>query len=510
MAEPSRPLLKTETNSVDEFIKSSRSYAIAAWLVIPIATIIFEGIWAFYFSSLIGNAIVSYILSNLLLFGLLIVTTDMVFKFLVPRYRRTKMVSVAILWVVLFLIFDVLYRYYLLAVPLDAVVSDYFLFSGGLRGLILLVMFFGPILFVRTHIGDPNLFEMPLGKMATIGLLPSCLKISYYRRKGAEIGEGVKIGPLSILDCKKIVIGDHAEIGIANMIRADEFTLGRYSKLEMLVIIDTHKVVIGEEVTIQEQVYIGGLKTDKSTIEIGDLSMIFAQSVINPTHPIKIGKRVGIGGSNFLFTHGTWQPVLDGFPVAFGPITIEDGVWFPWRVFVLPNVHIGKEATIGAGSVINRDIPARCLAAGVPAKVLRKDEEYIKKYTDKEKRDILKDMLAELVGYLRIEDWHVTDPVLEDSYAMTTFRTPRGPSSKVDNQVIFMFEDRPDVWDMVKTPSYVITLFSTSHDRTTHLEQSGSWWYDLADSTWGGTRTNVSLVIHGWLSRYGHWLKYSS
>jgi acetyltransferase-like isoleucine patch superfamily enzyme len=170
----------------------------------------------------------------------------------------------------------------------------------------------------------------------------------------------------------------------------------------MLVIIDTHKVTIGEEVTIQEQVYIGGLKTDKSVIEIGDLSMIFSGSVLNPTHPIKIGKRVGIGGYNYLFTHGTWQPILDGFPVAFGPITIEDGVWFPWRVFVLPNVHIGKEATIGAGAVVNKDVPARALAAGVPAKVLRRDEEYIKRFTDAEKREIMKNVLVDLVGYLRI------------------------------------------------------------------------------------------------------------
>ncbi|MBN2228033.1 MAG: acyltransferase [Candidatus Thorarchaeota archaeon] len=297
---------------------------------------------------------------------------------------------------------------------------------------------------------------------------------------------------------------------MACMIRANEFTMGRYSSLGMLVIIDTHKVTIGEEVTIQEQVYIGGLKTDKSIIEIGDLSMIFAQSVINPTHPIKIGKRVGIGGSNFLFTHGTWQPILQGFPVAFGPITIEDGVWFPWRVFVLPNVHIGKEATIGAGSVINRDIPARSLAAGVPARVLRKDEEYIKKYTDTEKREILKDMLVELVGYLRIEDWKIQDPQLDQDFAMTSFRTPRGPSSKQDNQIIFMFEDKNEIWELVKDRTFVITLFPLDITRGRELEYRGCWWFDLENSTWGGPRTKVSMVINGWLSRYGHWMKYTS
>jgi len=498
-----------EDQDLEEFIKNSRSYAIAVWIFIPIVTIIFEWIWPPYISNLLDTS-TSYVLRNLLLFLLLGLVINAVFKKFVPRYKRGKMLVVGLLWLIFFLVFDMTFRYYVLNLNLEVILQDYNLFAGGLRGLILLVMFFGPLLMVRTHIGDPNLFEMPLGKMATIGLLPSSLKISYYRRKGAEIGQGVTIGPLSILDCKKIVIGDHAEIGMANMIRANEFTLGRYSKLGMLVIIDTHKVLIGEEVTIQEQVYIGGLKTDKSIIEIGDLSMIFAQSVINPTHPIKIGKRVGIGGSNFLFTHGTWQPVLEGFPVAFGPITIEDGVWFPWRVFVLPNVHIGKEATIGAGSVINRDVPARSLAAGVPAKVLRRDDEYIKKLTDKEKRDILKDMLIEFVGYLRIEDWKVSDPILENDYAKTSFRTPRGPSSKQDNHVIFMFEDRSELWDIVREKSFVITLFPIDSERAKNLEQAGSWWFDLANSTWGGTRTKVSLVVNGWLSRYGHWMKYSS
>lgn len=494
---------------MEPIIRNSRIYAIAAWIVIPIITVIVDFSWTNYLENLVPN-VISYVLHNLTLFILLIIFTNLIFKRAVPRYNRSRMLSVGFLWLIFFIIFDIVYQFYAFSTTPDFVLLEYNIFAGRLRWLALLVMLFGPFLMVRTHIGDPDLFSMPIGKMATIGLLPSNLKIAYYRRKGAQIGEGVSIGPLAILDCEDIVIEDHAEIGMACMIRAKEFRLGKYSKLGMLVIIDTYKVIIGEEVTIQEQVYIGGLKTDKSIIEIGDLSMIFAQSVINPTHPIKIGKRVGIGGSNFLFTHGTWQPVLDGFPVAFGPITIEDGVWFPWRVFVLPNVHIGKEATLGAGSVVNRDIPARSLAAGVPAKVLRTDGEHIKKYTDSEKRGILKDMLVELVGYLRMEDWNMTDPVLEDDFAKASFRTPRGPSSKHDNHIIFMFEDKEELWKDIEKSSFVITLFPLDSQKASDLVQLGSWWFDLTNSTWGGTRTNVSLVINGWLSRYGHWMKYTS
>jgi acetyltransferase-like isoleucine patch superfamily enzyme len=487
----------------------SRGYAVLAWLVVPIITFPLEEGWRAFLSPLLSVG-VSNTLRTLILFIVLLLIIRFLFSRALPEYKRGGMLVVGLLWVILFVVFDTQYQWILLSRGWLIVLADYNLFIGGLRGLVFLLMLFGPFFLVRTPEGDPDLLSMPIGKMATIGLLPSSLKVAYYRRRGATIGEGVNIGPLSILDCKKIVIGDHVDIGMACIIRANELTIGKYSKMGMLVIIDTHKVLIGEEVTIQEQVYIGGLKTDKSIIEIGDLSMIFAQSVLNPTHQIRIGKRVGIGGSNFLFTHGTWQPILEGFPAAFGPITIEDGVWFPWRVFVLPNVHIGKEATIGAGSVINRDVPERSLAAGVPARVVRTDSEYIKRYTDEEKREILKDILEELAGYLRIEDWTVSETVHERDYSSLTFRTPVGPSSEVDNQVTILYKDSEDAWKQVGGRAFVITLFQLKEETASEILDKGSWWFDLENSTWGGSRSPVSLTINGWLARYGHWMKYTS
>lgn len=53
------------------------------------------------------------------------------------------------------------------------------------------------------------------------------------------------------------------------------------------------------------------------------------------------------------------------------PIIIGNHVWIGMNVVILKGVKIGDGAIIAAGSVVNRDIPSKCLAAGIPAKVIK-------------------------------------------------------------------------------------------------------------------------------------------
>jgi len=53
------------------------------------------------------------------------------------------------------------------------------------------------------------------------------------------------------------------------------------------------------------------------------------------------------------------------------PIVIEDDVWLGHGVTVMAGVKIGKGSIIGAGAVVNKDIPPYSIAAGVPAKVIK-------------------------------------------------------------------------------------------------------------------------------------------
>ena len=59
------------------------------------------------------------------------------------------------------------------------------------------------------------------------------------------------------------------------------------------------------------------------------------------------------------------------------PITIGNDVYIGIRSTILPGVSIGNRCIIGAGSVVARSIPDNCVAAGVPARVIKSTDEYL-------------------------------------------------------------------------------------------------------------------------------------
>jgi acetyltransferase-like isoleucine patch superfamily enzyme len=53
------------------------------------------------------------------------------------------------------------------------------------------------------------------------------------------------------------------------------------------------------------------------------------------------------------------------------PIVIKRGCWIGQNVVILPGVTIGELSIIGANSVVTRDVPARSIAVGAPARVIK-------------------------------------------------------------------------------------------------------------------------------------------
>ena len=53
------------------------------------------------------------------------------------------------------------------------------------------------------------------------------------------------------------------------------------------------------------------------------------------------------------------------------PVTIGDNVWIGYRAMILKGVTIGNNSVVAANSVVTKDVPANCIVAGNPAKIIR-------------------------------------------------------------------------------------------------------------------------------------------
>ena len=84
-------------------------------------------------------------------------------------------------------------------------------------------------------------------------------------------------------------------------------------------------------------------------------------------------------------SHGLFEMVeLNKHPshrqvVSKGEVVIGDNVWLGDKVSILPGVHIGDGCIIGANSVVTHDVPNYSIAAGNPAKVIKKIDNSSKK-----------------------------------------------------------------------------------------------------------------------------------
>ena len=109
-------------------------------------------------------------------------------------------------------------------------------------------------------------------------------------------------------------------------------------------------ISIGREVRLNR----GATICAYTEVSIGDYSMV--------------GEFVSIRDANHGIARGE---LVRSQPHDAKPIRIGSDVWVGRGACILPGVTIGDGAIIGANSIVTKDVPANCIAAGIPAKVIR-------------------------------------------------------------------------------------------------------------------------------------------
>lgn len=145
-----------------------------------------------------------------------------------------------------------------------------------------------------------------------------------------QLGAGVKLAQfVNLYGCR---IGDETKLGTFVEVQKNA-TIGARCK------ISSHTFIC-EGVTIEDNVFIGH-------------GVVF----INDMYP----RATAPGGA--LQTEADWK---------VDPTLVKKGASIGSGATILANVTIGENAIVGAGSVVTRDIPPDTIAAGNPARVLRK------------------------------------------------------------------------------------------------------------------------------------------
>jgi acetyltransferase-like isoleucine patch superfamily enzyme len=131
---------------------------------------------------------------------------------------------------------------------------------------------------------------------------------------------------------------------------------------------------------------------DKAQLHIfGNVSLLKDTTIYcHPNSQLMIGRNTYLNGSSidcsFEIAIGSDCAIADGVRIMdnswhslnsqMGGVKIGNKVWIATNALILPGVSIGDGAIVAAGAVVTKDVPAKCMVAGVPARVIKSNVEW--------------------------------------------------------------------------------------------------------------------------------------
>ena len=183
------------------------------------------------------------------------------------------------------------------------------------------------------------------------------LRALFYRLLIPGGGKGISWGKnITVIHRKNIALGDRCIVRDNAILHADRNA--------------QYGISLGKGCVLD---YGALLRSGGGGIELGNECSVNYNSML--LGKIRIGNHVRIAGHCSIVgvNHNFSDPdiPIKDQGLTYQGIVIEDDVWLGAHVVVTDGVTIGKGSVVGAGAVVNRDIPPYSVAVGVPAKVIR-------------------------------------------------------------------------------------------------------------------------------------------
>lgn len=151
---------------------------------------------------------------------------------------------------------------------------------------------------------------------------------------------------------------------------AEGFTTGHHCRFDLLGDEDdsSKKLFIGKNCKLGDNVHI----VANEKVIIGDNCLMASKIFISDTSH-------GDYSNNSNDSYPDVPPDQRTFYMK--PVVIGNNVWIGENACILLGVTVGNGCIIGANSIVNRNVPENCIVAGVPAKVIKRWNPELKRWT---------------------------------------------------------------------------------------------------------------------------------